>query len=140
MQGTISTSVHSCLYGRTSSTTWKVYRPFQGTRTHGNRRWFRVQSEFQELPHESALLPASATLLQNGDIIFTGAARCHFVESDKISLLELLKDDYANWIGKKTALETEPDVLACGVKLGEATLIVDGSWYRDLDPTKGGAC
>ena len=41
---------------------------------------------------------------------------------------------------KETALETESVILARGLTMGEATLIADGSWYRDLNPTKGGAC
>jgi hypothetical protein len=126
------------LYGRSASKTWKVYKPFH-TRTCDNRRRFRVQSELQELPHANTLWPASATLLRNGDVIFTGAARCYFVETDKLSLLELLEDD-DNWIWKEASLEMESVILACGLTMGEATLIADGSWYRDLDPTKGGAC
>ena len=41
---------------------------------------------------------------------------------------------------KETALEAEPEVLTCDVTRGEATIIADGSWYRELNPTKGGAC
>ena len=93
-------------------------------------------------PHASTIWPASDTLLWNGDITFTGAARSHFVEPDKLSLLDLLEDEEAtcNWMWKETALETGSVILAHGLTLGEVTLIADGSWYRDLDPTKGGAC
>ena len=125
------------LYGGSSKNIWKVYRPLH-TRTQGNRRRFRVQSESQELPRERTLWPASDTLLRNGDVIFTGAARCHLVETDKPSLQDLLNDDDANWMWKEKALETEPAVLARGLQMGKVTLIADGSWYRDLDPTKGG--
>ena len=129
------------LYGRSSNKTWKVYKPFH-TRTRDNRHRFRVQSELQELPHANTLWSASATLLWNGDIIFTGAFRCPFIDPDKLSLLDLLEDDEAtcNWMWKDTALETESAILARGLKMGEATLIADGSWYRDLDPTKWGVC
>ena len=37
-------------------------------------------------------------------------------------------------------LETTAKVLANGVTRGAATLICDGSYFYDLDPTKGGAC
>ena len=37
-------------------------------------------------------------------------------------------------------LETTAEVLANGVTRGAATLICDGSYFYDLDPTKGGAC
>ena len=99
-------------------------------------------SELHELPHERTLWPASASVLRNGDVIFTDAARCHFIETDKLSLSYLLEDDEAtcNWMWKETALETESVILAHGLTMGEVTLIADGSWYRDLDPTKGGVC
>jgi hypothetical protein len=101
-----------------------------------------VQSELQELTHANTLWPASAILLRNGDVIFTGASRCHFIEPDKLSLLDLLEDYEAtcNWMWKETALETESVILARGLTMGEAILILDGSWYCDLDPTKGCAC
>jgi hypothetical protein len=93
------------LYGRTPSTQWKAYKSFQGTGTRGNRQRFRAQSELLELPHECTLWPASATLLRNGGVIFTGAARCRLVDTDTLSLSELLEgNDDANWMWKETAL------------------------------------
>ena len=37
-------------------------------------------------------------------------------------------------------IKTDAKVLARGVAKGAATLILDGSYFYDLDPTKGGAC
>ena len=44
------------------------------------------------------------------------------------------------WMWMETALETSPSILADGIAKISATLILDGSYYQDLAPIKGGAC
>ena len=44
------------------------------------------------------------------------------------------------WMWSDLMLETTSKFLANGVTSGAATLICDGSYFYDLDPTKGGAC
>ena len=121
-----------------SGDTWDTYAPLPHVCTRGQRRRFTEIASNSALP--DGTVPATATVLDTGAVEFSGAGRMAVPKISTVPFEESLHDGDDSWMWAETALETPSHILADGIATNEATLITDGSYYRDLAPTKGGAC
>ena len=110
----------------------------------GHVRTTNTRTRFTEIASNSTLpvgtLPETAMVLGTRAVEFSGVGRMSVPTISPIPFEESLHDGDDSWMWAETALETSSHILADGIATNEATLITDGSYYRDLAPTKGGAC
>ena len=107
-------------------------------RTRFKRHRFVLFSTVKSLSTFGNILPATAELHPNRYALFTGALG--FMKTEASLTLEESISGAEACMWSDLTLETDVKVLAQGVARGAATLIPDGLYFYDLDPTKGGAC